>query len=99
MQPHFTAPRLIFSTHILQIQWNIKRENATTKTSLKTAYNNKCLLAGVDDTDGLVLAGGADKATVAVPAHVVNDIRVHVLQGDHGLSCAHVPDDDLVITT
>lgn len=45
--------------------------------SLETHSNNR-LLAGVDDTDGLVLAGGADKAAIAVPADVVNDIRVHV---------------------
>lgn len=51
-----------------------------TKTlgSLETHSNNR-FLARVDDTDGLVLAGGADKAAIAVPADVVNDIRVHVL--------------------
>lgn len=63
------------------------------------AYSNNRLLAGVNDTDGLVLAGGADKATISVPAHVVDDIWVHFLQVDHSLSCAHIPDDDLVVTT
>lgn len=71
----------------------------TTKNSLKTSYSNYLLLTGVDDTDGLVLAGGADEAAVAVPGDIVNDVRMHVLQVDHGLTCAHVPDDDLVVTT
>lgn len=66
---------------------------------LKNIYSNNHLLAGVNDTDGLVLAGGDDLATVAVPADAVNDVRVHVLKGDHSLTCAHVPDDDLVVTT
>lgn len=66
---------------------------------MKSSYSNNLLLTGVDDTDGLVLAGSADEAAVTVPGHVVNDIRMHVLQGDHGLACAHVPDDDLVVTT
>ena len=65
----------------------------------KDTYSNNLILAGVDDSDGLVLAGGADEAPVAVPAHIVNDVRVPVLQGDHSLCCAHVPDDDLVVTT
>lgn len=76
-----------------------KRENVATKKFMKTAYGNDHFLAGVNDTDSLVFAGGADKATIAVPAHAVNDIRVHVLQGNHSLTCAHVPDDDLVVTT
>lgn len=67
--------------------------------SLRTTYSNNLPFAGVDDTDGFVLAGSADKATIAVPAYIVNDIRVHVLQVNHGLTCAHVPDDDLVVTT
>lgn len=71
----------------------------TIKKSLKSTYSNNHLLAGINDTNGLVLAGSADEAPVAIPAHVVNDIRVHVLQGDHSLSCARIPDDDLVVTT
>lgn len=67
--------------------------------SLKITYSNNLPFAGVNDADGLILAGSADKATVAIPAHVVNDIRMHVLQGNCGLTCAYVPDDDLVITT
>lgn len=66
---------------------------------LQTTYSNNLLLAGVNNPDGLVLAGSADKASIAVPAHIVNDIRMHVLQVDHGLTGAHIPDDYLVITT
>lgn len=66
---------------------------------LQTAHSDKRLLAGVNHTNGLVLAGGADKGSVAVPGHIVNDIRMHVLQVNHGLTGAHVPDDDLVVTT
>lgn len=69
------------------------------KNSLKSSYSNNLLLTGVDDTDGLVLAGGADETAITVPGDIVNDIRMHVLQGDHGFTCAHVPDDDLVVTT
>lgn len=69
------------------------------KRSLKTAYSNNLHSPGVDDPDGLVLAGGADKTAVAVPGHVVNDILVHVVQSDHGFTCPHVPDNDLVVTT
>lgn len=95
LQPQFTLPRLISTSHKQQKQWNIKEKIK----SLINAYSDNHLLARVDDTDSLVLAGGADKATVAVPAHAVNDIRVHVLQGNHSLTCAHVPDDDLVVAT
>lgn len=62
-------------------------------------YGNNLLLPGVDDTDRLVFAGGADEAPVAIPDRTVNNIRVHVLQGNHSLACAHVPDDDLVVAT
>lgn len=62
-------------------------------------YGDDLLLPGVDDADSLVFAGGADEATVAIPGRTVNNIRVHVLQGNHSLACAHVPDDDLVVTT
>lgn len=62
-------------------------------------HSNNRLLAGVDDTNALIFAGSADEAAAAVPANVVNDIRMHVLQGDHGFTCAHVPDDYYVVTT
>lgn len=71
----------------------------TCRRKVFPTYSNNLLLPGVDDTDSLVFAGGADQAPVAIPGRTVNDIRVHVLQGNHGLACAHVPDDDLVVAT
>lgn len=53
---------------------------------------------GVDDADLLVLAGGTQQAAIAAPADTKDDIRVHVLQADHGLARAHIPDEDLVVT-
>lgn len=52
----------------------------------------------VDDADLLVLAGGTQQTAIAAPADTKDDIRVHVLQADHGLARAHIPDDDLVVT-
>lgn len=63
-----------------------------------STYHNNLFFTGVDDADLLVLAGGAKKAAVAAPADTKDNIRVHVLQVDHGLSRAHVPNDDLVVT-
>lgn len=71
----------------------------TTKKRWVKTHSDNLFLTGIDDTHGLVLAGSADEAAITVPAHTVNDIRMHVLQGDHGLTCAHVPNDDLVVTT
>lgn len=62
-------------------------------------YSDDRPTAGVDDTYGLVLAGGADEAAVAIPGRAVDEVGVEILQGDHGLAGAHVPDDDLVVTT
>lgn len=59
----------IFFSHIQQVTVEYK----------KNTHSNNHLLAGVNDTDRLVLAGSADKATIAVPGHIVNDIRMHVL--------------------
>lgn len=63
-----------------------------------STYRNNLFFTGVDDADLLVLAGGAKKAAVTTPADTKDNIRVHVLQVDHGLSRAHVPNDDLVVT-
>ena len=63
-----------------------------------STYCHNLFLAGVDDADLLVLAGGAEQAAIAVPADTKDNLRVHVLQVDHGLSRAHIPDDDLVVT-
>ena len=62
------------------------------------AHPYNLFLAGVDDADGLVLAGGADEGSIAAPAGAEDDVRVHVLQLDHGLARPHVPDDDQVVT-
>lgn len=63
-----------------------------------STYRDNLLFTGVDDADLLVLAGGAEQAAVAAPADTKDNIRVHVLQVDHGLSRAHVPNDNLVVT-
>lgn len=63
-----------------------------------STYRDDLLFTGVDDADLLVLAGGAEQAAVAAPADTKDNIRVHVLQVDHGLSRAHVPNDNLVVT-
>ena len=68
------------------------------KIIVSGAHPYDLLLAGVDDTDGLVLAGSADEAAVAVPAGAEDDIRVHILQLNHGFARPHVPDDDQVVT-
>lgn len=60
-------------------------------------YRNDLLFTGVDDADLLVLAGGAEEAAIAAPADTKDNIRVHVLQVDQGLSRAHVPNEDLVV--
>lgn len=60
-------------------------------------YRNDLLFTGVDDADLLVLAGGAEEAAIAAPADTKDNIGVHVLQVDHGLPRAHVPNDDLVV--
>lgn len=60
-------------------------------------YRHNLFFTGVDDADLLVLAGGAEEAAVAAPADTKDNVGVHVLEVDHGLSRAHVPNDDLVV--
>lgn len=62
-----------------------------------STYRDNLLLAGVDDAHLLVLAGGAEQAAVAAPADAKDHVGVHVLQADHGLPRAHIPNDDLVV--
>lgn len=62
-----------------------------------STYRNNLLFTGVDDADLLVLAGGAQQAAIGAPADTKDNVRVHVLQVDHGLSRAHIPNDDLVV--
>lgn len=88
----------VSSTRYFSRRFNWLRPT-TCRRKVFPTYSNNLLLPGVDDTDSLVFAGGADQAPVAIPGRTVNDIRVHVLQGNHGLACAHVPDDDLVVAT
>jgi hypothetical protein len=66
--------------------------------SPQPTHRHNLLLAGIDYADLLVLAGGADEGSVAAPAGAEDDVRVHVLQLDHGLARPHVPDDDQVVT-
>lgn len=61
-------------------------------------HRHDLLLAGVDDADLLVLAGGDEEAAVAVPAHVVDEVGVHILQHQQHLPRAHVPEDHQVVT-
>ena len=73
-----------------------RHASATSVTNM-AAHRHQLLLARVDDADLLVLAGGADEAAVATPAGAEDHVGVHVLQRDHGLARAHVPNDDLVV--
>jgi len=60
-------------------------------------HRHDLLLAGVDDADLLVLAGGDEEAAGAVPAHVVDEVGVDVLQRQQHLPRAHVPEDHQVV--
>ena len=73
-------------------------KHSSLKSFTAFTYCHNLLFTGVDDADLLVLAGGAQQAAIAAPADAKDNIRVHVLQVDHGLSRAHIPDDDLVVT-
>ncbi len=52
----------------------------------------------VDDTQGLVLADGADSAAVLVPADTVDQVWVGISQLVHQLPRAHVPHANHIIT-
>lgn len=54
-------------------------------------------LAGVQQTQSLVFAGGEDPGSVAVPAGAVDHVRVHI-DPHHRLPTGHVPKDDDVVT-
>ena len=54
-------------------------------------------LAGVQDTQGLVLAGGQDLGAVPVPAGAVDEVGVHGVHPHHLLSAGHVPQDQYVV--
>ena len=73
-------------------------KHSRSKPLRTSTYGHNLLFTRVDDADLLVLAGGAQQAAIATPADTKDNIRVHVLQVDHGLSRAHIPDDDLVVT-
>lgn len=87
--------RLTGNIYNIYISKHVKGDKSFT---LHATYRHNLFLARVDDADLLVLAGGAQQAAVAAPADTKDNIRVHVLQIDYGLSCAHIPDDDLVVT-
>ncbi len=83
------------SVHAIQ---KLQIKSINTICIFASTHRNDLLLARVDDPDFLVLAGGADEAAVAVPADAEDDVRVHVLQRDHGFSRPHIPDDNHIIT-
>lgn len=62
-------------------------------------HRHHLAFAGVDDAQGLVLAGGGQQAANVVPAHTVDDVGVHVVQTQEHFPSAHVPDEDHVVTT
>lgn len=55
------------------------------------------VLPGVNDSQVLVLAGGDKEAPVVVPADIVDEVGVQVIQGQERLPSAHVPEDDDVV--
>lgn len=54
-------------------------------------------LAGVEDSQLLVLAGREDSGAVAVPADTVDHVAVDAVHPDDSLATGHVPQDDHVI--
>lgn len=54
-------------------------------------------LAGVQDSQLLVLAGREDSGSVSVPADAVDHVAVDAVDPHHGLAAGHVPQDDHVI--
>ena len=69
----------------------------TPRGTFQRTHRDHLSLAGVADPQPAVLAGGAEQAAVAVPADVVDEVRV-VVHGDQGLPSAHVPDYNQIIT-
>lgn len=62
-------------------------------------YSDDFLFPGVNDSNFFVFGSCTDEAAIAIPAHIVDHIHVHVIQVDEGFTCPHVPDDNCIITT
>ena len=62
------------------------------------AYRDHGALAWVQDTQGLVLAGGQDLGAVPVPAGAVDEVCVDRVHPHHLLPAGHVPQDQHVVT-
>lgn len=72
--------------------------NPVVSLIINQTYSNNFLFPGVDNSDFFVFGSCADEAAIAIPAHVVDHVHVHVIQVDEGFSCSHIPDDDGVVT-
>lgn len=62
-------------------------------------YCDDLPFARINNSYFLVLARGTNEAAIATPADAEDHVRMHVLQVDQGFSCAHVPNDDEIITS
>lgn len=60
-------------------------------------YRHHLVFPGITHSKATVLAGGAEQATIVVPADVIDEIRM-VIHCDQGFASAHIPDDDQIIT-
>lgn len=65
---------------------------------LQWRYLEDRAASGVDDPQSLVLADGADSATVRVPADTVDEVWVSVAQLVNQLPSAHIPHTQHIIT-
>lgn len=72
--------------------------NPVVPLMIKQTHSNNFLFPGVNNSHFLVFGSCADEAAIAIPAHIVDHIHVHVIQVDEGFSCSHIPDDDGIIT-
>lgn len=67
------------------------------RSSKRRTYKQDGSLAGVQDSQLLVLAGGEDSGSVPAPAGAVDHVGVDAVDPHHGLATGHVPQDDHVI--
>ena len=72
---------------------------ASASCSRAPAHRYELLLARVQHSNLLVLAGGCYEAAIVVPGHGVDDVRVEAIQGGQLCATGRVPDDDLVVKT
>lgn len=69
----------------------------TYQQTCNNTYRHHFAFPGIAHSEATVLAGGTEKATIVVPADIVDEIRM-VIHCDQGFSSAHIPDDDQIIT-